>query len=69
MQNESLWDIASIPGVLLCARGMDQVELLNNCEAVFAQTSNVALEAAIRGRVSVLFGPAWFDFMDSVHSF
>ena len=69
-RNESFYrDIASIPGVLLCARGMDQVELLNNCEAVFAQTSNVALEAAIRGRVSVLFGPAWFDFMDSVHSF
>ena len=32
-RNES-FGIASIPGVLLCARGMDQVELLNNCEAV-----------------------------------
>ena len=54
-------DILKIKNLIIVDRKSNQIELIDNSKFVVIQTSNIGLEAAVRGKSVLSFGPTWFD--------
>lgn len=54
-------DILKIKNLIIVDRKLNQIELIDNSKFVVIQTSNIGLEAAVRGKPVLSFGPTWFD--------
>jgi CDP-glycerol glycerophosphotransferase (TagB/SpsB family) len=54
-------DILKIENILIADRGSNQIDLIDNAEFIVIQTSNIGLEASIRGKKVVAFGSTWFN--------
>jgi len=53
--------VAAINNLIIVERSVNQIELIDSSLCVAIQTSNIGLEAGIRGKKVIAFGPSWFD--------
>lgn len=54
-------NVAAINNLIIIERSANQIELIDNSLCIVIQTSNIGLEAGIRGKKVIAFGPSWFD--------
>lgn len=55
--------LLSIENLIIIDRRINQIDLIDNAKFVVIQTSNIGLDALIRGKPVLNFGPTWFDEM------
>ena len=53
--------ILKIDNLLVVSRDCNQIDLIDNSQCVVIQTSNIGLDALIRGKQVIAFGSTWFD--------
>lgn len=61
--------ILSIPNVVIINMNYSSIELIDNAELTASITGTACLEAACRGRKSLIFGNTWFKGCPNVYEF
>jgi hypothetical protein len=56
-------NLLDIENLIILDRRISQIDLIDNAKFVTIQTSNIGLDAIIRGKPVLNFGPTWFDEM------
>ena len=54
-------NVSKINNLAIVERSVNQIKLIDDSLCVVIQTSNIGLEAGIRGKKVIAFGPSWFD--------
>lgn len=60
--------ISKIDNLIIVSRNCSQIDLIDNAKFIVIQTSNIGLDALIRGKPVISFGPTWFDDMTGIIS-